>query len=649
MPTCLTDLEISNELDRVIQAQDPRARGLSNLWEVFLPPSVDECLSQGACGSNSFAGYHSLADAGHGSFIYAVMIDTLIEAPPTPGSDPQGNPEAESVIDTVAHETVEAISDPEGVGWIDPNGNEVGDKCENGLQQGTPLGYAPDGSPYNQLINGHQYDIQTMWSNSAHGCVQSSSATADQLPLPSVALRQFSPRVSGSAGVPTGGLHVRITLSRSLFPVATATAVTRRDGSWGPVTLRASGRGRSAHGVGDDRDVLSVDYGRHGPPPEMIATGSGGDPFSESGWTGWLDLDTGFAVGSGSVTLGPCAQTGVLSLSVNGRVTGSPVTSCATETSQTTIRTPALTAASVLSLRSEENRAASALDPGGALVDLTIPLGEPNSISPLGNPNVLFQPTGLPTCTANLRLQDVHCGGLVPGERYTLTRARGHVLRRARADFSGTIAVTSLPGPTPVARGDRLTLSNRAGRRLTTLHVAHLRVAIKGDETVLAGGICQPGEYWGEPLRSLPSSPSVGLGGAAGTGIVCPADGRATGLPDALMAQTDDLSGGMTMTSVPRLSGTAPSNDAIVVGAFTAVAQTAIAGANGAIFSTTTPVTLTIAGAASHSVVFRAANAAAAGGVAVPALPAGVYDATWVVRDRNGDTRTVVTHFVSQG
>ena len=37
---------------------------------------------------------------------------------------------------------------------------------------GTPLGTAPNGSPYNQVINGHPYWYQTEWSNYTHSCVQ---------------------------------------------------------------------------------------------------------------------------------------------------------------------------------------------------------------------------------------------------------------------------------------------------------------------------------------------------------------------------------------------------------------------------------------------------------------------------------------------
>jgi hypothetical protein len=654
--TCVTDVELAREINRMIAAHDPRGYGLHDVWEVFLPPGVDECISVGSCGTNAFAGYHALADQGRGEIIYAVIIDPLIESQPIPGADPQGNPEAEASIDTAAHETVEAITDPEGVGWMDPNGYEVGDKCESGPQQGTPLGYAPDGSPYDQLINGHQYDIQTMWANSSSGCVQSSTATSSGLPLPSVSLRQFSPAVRGTSGTARAGVGVRIELIRAGAAVAEASTSTRRGGSWGPVVLK--GRGGAPHGVGDDRDELIVVYGRGGPAPELIATGAGGDPFSESGWTGWLDLDGGLFLSRRSASVSPCGQTGVLSLTVDGRPSPPILPQCQTETDVATVALKsAVTAASRVVMTSADNRAVSPLDPPGAAVALSIVPGEPGSVSPFGSGSVSLGSGGLPACSADLRAQSVSCGGLVPGERYTLTRRRGHAVRHARADGSGTIRVSGFPGVLgfagtgrrPLAGGDQLVLVGSGRRVLSTLHLAHLRVAINGQQTVVAAGSCQPGEYVGAPLANPASSPAVGLPGATGRGTLCPGSGRARGLPVAVLAETDDLSGGVTRTLVPLLEGTVPSDDAIVYGAFRALAQTGLPGPHGSSFSTGAAVSLSVTPAGSRRVVFRSADVAVANGAEVVGLAPGVYRATWIVRDLNGDTRTVRTRFVESG
>ncbi len=646
--TCITDQEVAHEIDRVIQQADPAGRNLHDVWELFLPPNVDECSSQGVCGSNAFAGYHAFADEGHGVFIYAVMIDTLIEVQSIPGADPEGNPEAENSIDTAAHETIEAITNPEGVGWMDPDGFEVADKCEIGPQQGAPLGFAPDGSPYDQIIDGHEYNIQEMWSNETDGCEQSSTVTADGLPLASVSLRQFSPLISGSAGQALDGAPVFVGLLRRDAVVASAATLTRANGSWGPVALSSGGRHPAPHGVGDDRDVILVDYDSSSVAPELIATGSGGNPFTEGGWTGWLDLDTGFGVSRSSITIGPCGQTGVLQLTVDGVATASPISACTTEQDQATVSTPPLTGASALTLSSEDNRAVSILDPSGALVKLTVPLGEPDSVAEIPNRHVHFALTGIPACIADLRSQVAKCDGLVPGGRYTLTRARGNAVRHAAADANGVIRIADLPGRVPIARGDRLTLTNAAKRALTVLHVADLRVDINGEETVIASGSCQPGDYWGAPLTSLPASASIGVGGAAGTGIVCPSNGEAAGLPGTVIAQTDDLSGGLTETSVPLLAGTAPASDAIVNGAFTAIAQTELPSADGTFVSTGAAVSLTITSAAGRQ-VFCATNVATGAGVPVPGLAPSVYDAKWVVSDRNGDTRTIASKFIEQG
>ena len=211
VPTCLTDGQVQAEIDAVAPADE---RGLGNLWFVLLPADVDECITAGSCGTNSFAGYHEAMDRAGGVTIYGVIIDPIVEIVLPPGGDPEGNPDAEATIDTVAHETVEAITDPEGTGWEDPNGFEVGDKCEVGPQIGNPLGYAANGSPYDQLIGGHEYLIQEMWSNDDGGCVQRTTQTASPLPLPQIDLTQFSSTVSGNIGANTAGVSVTVAVYR---------------------------------------------------------------------------------------------------------------------------------------------------------------------------------------------------------------------------------------------------------------------------------------------------------------------------------------------------------------------------------------------------------------------------------------------------
>jgi hypothetical protein len=645
--TCVTDLELQQEIDRVIARGAPGGRGLTDIWFVFLPPDVDECISVGVCGTNAFAGYHSLSNLGHGSTVYVAVPDPLIELTSGPGQDPEGNPDAESTLDTVAHETVEAMTDPIGTAWMDPNGFEVADKCESGPETGPPLGFAANGSPFNQVINGHQYLLQMEWSNPALGCVQSSTDTGSPLPLSTVNLRQFSSSVSGSLSTGAAGVSVTIALARTTKLVALARTRTRAGGVWGPVTLRA--RDGRAHAAGDDRDELTVAYGVGGQQPELIETGDGGNPFTESGYTGWLGLDNGYAVESdraGSrVVLGPCAQTGVLSLRVGSAFTAPPAQLCQTEADAAIVSTGRLGLGTPVTMSSQDNRSDNPLTPDGALIKLTIPLGEPNSVSALGNPFVLFQPTGFPSCTAFLRIQIVSCSGLVPRASYALRRARGGAVRRARANRHGVVSIGGFPGRRGIAAGDALTLSNTAGRKLTTLHVAHIRVDLIGESTRIASGGCQPGDYYGPPLRSPPISTAVAMPGSGGTGMICPVSGRAKGLSATDIAETDDFSGGQTVTLVPTVESTAPVQDENLFGAFIASAQTGVPGPAGSIAATRSRVSLTIMRAASNRVVFRARNVDKARGVAVRALAPGSYGAKWVLTDSSGDTRTVTTRF----
>jgi hypothetical protein len=658
--TCVTDGQVQAEVDHVAPANE---RGLHDLWFVFLPANVDECITAGVCGTNAFAGYHSVSDLGNGPTIYAVAIDPLIELTIGPGADPQGYPDAESTLDTAGHETVEAMTDPEGVGWMDPNGFEVADKCEFGPAVGSPLGFAgPDSAPFNQVINGHDYLIQEQWSNPDNGCVQQTTNTTSGLPLPQVDISQFSNGVSGNIGSATAGVGVSVSMLRaaadgSSVTVAQSSATTDASGNWS-LTL--------AHPLGDDRDEIDVDYSGAGAPTpnhQVILTGNGGNPFTESGWTGWTDLDNGSlltndpSLGGPSLTLAPCFQTGVLAATVNGtEIMGplgeSPTDFCNTQSGEATIGTPAIGPGDTVTASTNDNRAfappipgVTTFNPTGGLVNLTVPVGEADALSSFLSPVSGFSPSGFPTCTADLEAQTVTCSGLVAGEDYTVTD--GGASASAMADGTGTVTVSLT-----VHHGDSVALLNGA-RTLTALRVANLKVAVTGEQTVLAGGTCQAGDYFGGPLTDGPTNGSAGApsavaGGAALTGEICPTSGDATGLPSSNIAQTDDGSGGQTQTEVPDVENTSPIEGETMLGKFIALAESGLPGPNNSVTPTdgTSTIALSIARSAGGGPVFSTPNVDTANGVVVARLKPGTYKATWTLSNPNADTRTVTTRFV---
>ena len=185
------------------------------------------------------------------------------------------------------------------------------------------------------MINGDKCLLQEMWSNqvtggNGGGCVQSTSATSasDGLPLPQVNLTQFSHTVTGNVNDPTWyGDTVTVDVYRedaSGLSRPTSSQRPRPNRTQPPVCgpCRCNVSPGVPNAVGDDRDVITVDYSdapNGSVQDATILTGNGGNPFTESGWTGWTDLDNGGAVtnGGGSspqVIVGPCFQTGVLAI-----------------------------------------------------------------------------------------------------------------------------------------------------------------------------------------------------------------------------------------------------------------------------------------------------------------------------------------------
>jgi hypothetical protein len=183
-----------------------------------------------------------------------------------------------------------------------------------------------------------------------------------------------------------------------------------------------------------------------------------------------------------------------------------------------------------------------------------------------------------------------------------------------------------------------------------------MRVDLLGDASTVLAGRCQPGDYWGAPPATPPTSTAAGTpssangGGSALTGMICPLSGNAAGLPAAALAQSDELSGGLTETEVPEILDTSPIDGESLYGKFTALAESGLAVAGNTTLPTNgiSTISLQILTANGVTTVFKAANVATATGVTVTGLTPGSYLALWTLTDQNGDTRSVGTRFTEQ-
>lgn len=176
----------------------------ANMFVVITPPGVGGCFSNGSgqCAYTSYCAYHG-DFGGNGE---TVGEQTVYEDIPYVGGvegcelfpfRPTKVTGADAAIDTLNHESNEAITDPLGsqcneeagkivgcepLSWLDDSGQEVADKClppetPFGAIYGEPLGSVSGTSEgfYNTVIDGGHFWTQRIWSlgaTSEGGCVE---------------------------------------------------------------------------------------------------------------------------------------------------------------------------------------------------------------------------------------------------------------------------------------------------------------------------------------------------------------------------------------------------------------------------------------------------------------------------------------------
>ena len=218
-PICLTDAQIKKEISSYVKAHG-LAQDLTHEYFLLTPPGVESCFERAgfecSAGSESplYCAYHGFIKATGGPIIYANdPYVTGIEGCDS-GEHPNGKPSDGAIDGGLSHEQNESITDPQLNAWFDAEGFEEADKCNSfnqKLEYGTPLGTAPDGARYNQVINGDLYWYQQEWGNEGSKCKQRAGSG------PTVTA------VSPKRGPAAGGTTV--TISGSGFALGSSTTI----------------------------------------------------------------------------------------------------------------------------------------------------------------------------------------------------------------------------------------------------------------------------------------------------------------------------------------------------------------------------------------------------------------------------------------
>jgi len=161
----LTPAQIDTELSNVVQAKG-WPTGYKYQYNVFLgvnPSSGQgENLSDGACGWHTVS--TKLTNVAYTATRYGSLSGC---APP----DCPNGCTIDSALATLAHETMETVTDPVPItGWADSSNQEIVDKCE-GSQSLDYMNIVYDGNKANHFPGGPDYYLlESMWDNQEQGC-----------------------------------------------------------------------------------------------------------------------------------------------------------------------------------------------------------------------------------------------------------------------------------------------------------------------------------------------------------------------------------------------------------------------------------------------------------------------------------------------
>jgi PKD repeat protein len=192
---CLLDIQVTEQLSAYIEKNE-LPTGAEHQYFVVLPHQVVTCFPKvgekpQTCSNNVFCAYHSVIE-GPKEIIYSDIPTSLMDKTHAKDCQSDGLPKvqepngdstgfADVALKYISHEYIEASTDPQGEGWFDAAGREIGDKCnsysptaESEVDPNAFLpalgGEAGKGTLFNQSINADHYYIQSEWDNGANAC-----------------------------------------------------------------------------------------------------------------------------------------------------------------------------------------------------------------------------------------------------------------------------------------------------------------------------------------------------------------------------------------------------------------------------------------------------------------------------------------------
>jgi hypothetical protein len=136
------------------------------------PTALYLVFTDGFPEQSNFCAWHDGGKCPSGQKIHVAYLPNLANAPQCDGGDlfhcnTLSEP-TRALANVTAHEMIEMVTDPDGDGWLDRDGEEVADKCAWRFSSCVSLGST-------------RWQLQKEWSNADHACVQEKASAAPRV------------------------------------------------------------------------------------------------------------------------------------------------------------------------------------------------------------------------------------------------------------------------------------------------------------------------------------------------------------------------------------------------------------------------------------------------------------------------------------